>query len=235
MQEQILCGQTIDAWMQALTQCLKDCFLERLLFVGLQGSYQRNEATVKSDVDIVLILDMVTPGDLEAYRAILADLPGGELACGFVGSREILMHWPRHELFQFVKDTRAYYGDLDALIQSPTRAEVVAGVRIGAANLYHEVAHRMLFASQDVEALYSAYKGAFFLLQSLEYLRSGVYATAKQALLPRLNGVERKILEIGMHWEDYAKQREQNPEDFFSRLFLWSASLLGQKVQEEAG
>ena len=48
---------------------LRKIFGNRIWFVGLQGSYGRNEATEQSDIDAVVILDKVTLEDIKAYSA----------------------------------------------------------------------------------------------------------------------------------------------------------------------
>lgn len=60
----------IDIWMKAYLEDLKTLLGSRLLFVGLQGSYCRGEATDSSDIDAAVILDHVTPQDLKAYSVM---------------------------------------------------------------------------------------------------------------------------------------------------------------------
>lgn len=60
---------TIDDWMNEYLNKLQVLFGSRLRFVGLQGSYGRGEATDGSDIDVVVILDIVAPEDLKAYSA----------------------------------------------------------------------------------------------------------------------------------------------------------------------
>lgn len=57
----------IESWITALTEKLKTTFGDRLLFVGLQGSYQRGEAHEDSDIDAVVILNVLTLDDLKQY------------------------------------------------------------------------------------------------------------------------------------------------------------------------
>ena len=59
------------AWMDRLVKALKKQFGERLLFVGLQGSYARGEASDSSDIDAVVILDRAAMQDLQDYRVCL--------------------------------------------------------------------------------------------------------------------------------------------------------------------
>ena len=54
-------------------------FDDRIFFVGLQGSYGRGEATEKSDIDLVVILDELTAESLRNFQT-LSGLPvTGEL------------------------------------------------------------------------------------------------------------------------------------------------------------
>ncbi|MBR5427044.1 MAG: nucleotidyltransferase domain-containing protein [Clostridia bacterium] len=47
----------VDGYLQRLIGECRDAFLDRLLYVGLQGSYMRGEATDQSDIDVMIILD----------------------------------------------------------------------------------------------------------------------------------------------------------------------------------
>ena len=82
-----------------------ELFGPRIAFVGLQGSYNRGEATETSDIDMVVILDQVTPADLRAYSAMVDTLPNREKACGFIAGKREIRGWERPDLFQFYYDT----------------------------------------------------------------------------------------------------------------------------------
>ena len=47
----------VEEYIQKLIGGCKNAFAERLLYVGLQGSYMRGEATEKSDIDVMIILE----------------------------------------------------------------------------------------------------------------------------------------------------------------------------------
>lgn len=53
-----------------ITEC-RDTFEDRLLYVGLQGSYLREEATENSDIDIMVVIDGLSVADLGSYRNVL--------------------------------------------------------------------------------------------------------------------------------------------------------------------
>lgn len=165
----------IALWMKDFTQAMLDVFGERVLFLGLQGSYRRGEATEESDIDVVAVLDEVRLEDLKRYREALRGLPEGEKAGGFISGRHEMLAWPRHELFQFRQDTRAYYGDLDSLLPGFGEEDIRLSARIGAATLYHGLCHGYV-RSQGADTLYSSYKSAFFLLQLMCVLRGMPYA-----------------------------------------------------------
>ena len=71
----------ITAWKSLFLQRLEETFGERVWFVGLQGSYCRGEATEKSDIDMVVILDEVSVWDIQRYHTMLDRLPHRELIC----------------------------------------------------------------------------------------------------------------------------------------------------------
>jgi len=218
----------IDAWMADLTAKLKETFGLQLLFVGLQGSYRRGEATESSDIDAVVILDELTMKDLKAYREIVETMPKHEKACGFVGGRRELLNWPKHELFQFEKDTDAWYGNLSELLPEISRADISDSVKIGASGIYHACCHTWLHGEKTALAnvLKGHYKGTFFILQGLYYLRDGEYIGNKKELLLKLEGAEREILEIGMDWADYGEKVADNPDLYYEKIIGWCSEIL---------
>lgn len=68
----------LQSWMQTFLQLLNTTFAERVWFAGLQGSYARGEATETSDIDLVVILDQLTPADIQSYHTILDRMPHRE-------------------------------------------------------------------------------------------------------------------------------------------------------------
>lgn len=67
---------SIEVWMQQYIEAVEKQFQERIWFIVLQGSYGRGETTDHSDIDAVLILDM---------------LPNPEKICVFVSEKEKLL------------------------------------------------------------------------------------------------------------------------------------------------
>ncbi len=106
----------IEVWMGELAEKLTGRFGDRLLFLGLQGSYGRGEAGEDSDIDVVTVLNRVELADLDEYRAAVRGMPEGEKACGFLCGAAELKSWPKYDLCQLARDVRAYRGELGPLL-----------------------------------------------------------------------------------------------------------------------
>ena len=61
----------LGSYLHDLISCCQAAFGDRLLYVGLQGSYMRGEAHEGSDIDVMVILDRFSVGDMDLYREIL--------------------------------------------------------------------------------------------------------------------------------------------------------------------
>jgi len=142
-------------------------------------------------------------------------MPENEKACGFISGRRELMNWPKHELFQFEQDTVGLYGSLDGMLPEISRSDIIENVKIGVSGIYHACCHTYLHGNpaELAEAVRGFYKGAFFILQALHYLRSGIYAESKRELLHELAGVEQEMLSICLEWETHREQIEASPGD----------------------
>lgn len=213
-------------YMRDMVRLLREAFGERLLFVGLQGSHRRGEATPGSDLDVVVVLDRLGMEDLRTYRGIVDSLPEPDKACGFIGGAEELRSWPRHELFQFRNDTESHYGDLGGLMPEVTREDVADSVRFAASGLYHHVCHTLIHGDRETKAagLRMMCKGAFSVLQAQWYLESGEYVGSKKELLERLGGDERDILAAGMPGAE--NPAEADADRLYALLLQWSGRLV---------
>ena len=213
-------------WVSAAIKGLEGVFGPRLLYVGLQGSYQRGEATENSDIDLVALLDAVSLDDLDAYRAVVRALPEGEKACGFICGAAEFAHWPRHELFPFKMDTRDYHGRLDDFMPPVERADIALGVKISASGLMHFLTHSWLYADPEARSqiLREAYKSAFFVMRVVHYLKTGTYPAAKKELAAALDGPEREIILAGQDFAAWSGGRAE--KSAFDLLMAWCRELL---------
>ena len=172
----------ITAWMNDFLQTLNETFVNRVWFVGLQGSYGRGEAIETSDIDIVVILDELTASDIQAYNAMLDTLPHRELICGFLSGKNEILNWEPSDLFQFYYDTTPIKGSLDELLTVIDEAAVGRAIKIGACNIYHGCVHNMLIDKSD-EILYGLYKSASFVVQAIVFKKTGKYTKHQKELL----------------------------------------------------
>lgn len=225
----------VQTWMREAVTFLREEFGIRLLFVGLQGSHRRGEAREDSDIDILVVLDTLDVADLAAYRAVLRRLPEGEKAGGFTCGREELLAWPPAELFQFARDTDAWYGDLQALLPPVTRADTIAGARMAVSGLYHFTANLYLTgdAATRADDLKAVYKSFFFAVQLVEYLRHGVYAGSKKELLTLLSGDEAELLHLSMDSEKYEARKKNDPDALFQCMLTWTGKTMYELADRE--
>lgn len=165
---------------------------------GCKAAAHGGECTPQSDIDAVVILDTLTPADLQAYKNILNQLPHQDKACGFISGAEELKNWPRQELFQFKNDTQDIYGHLEPLLPELTRQDALCAMQTGAGTIYHVLCHSYLHGNIQ-ETLPALCKTAFFVLQAQYYLKTGLYVASKAKLLPLLTTKEQSILQVSLN------------------------------------
>ena len=100
----------LNEYLRDLTEECRAVFGERLLYLGLQGSYMRGEATEKSDIDVMVILDRLLVSDMDAYREILVKIGYFEKSCGFICGRDEMLRWNPLEVCQLRHTTKDLYG-----------------------------------------------------------------------------------------------------------------------------
>ena len=182
----------IEPWLKDYTEAVKETFGSRVYFIGLQGSYGRDEATDESDIDTVLILDKVTSEDLSVYGKILDKMPNREKTCGFVSGKAELFAWEKSELFQFINDTTPIFGTIESLLSDISKEDIKRAVKIGACGIYHGTVHNLIH-EKSVDILKSLYKSAMFTLQAIVYLEKGVFIRKQKDLSEHLS-VKNKLI-----------------------------------------
>ncbi|MBG0788065.1 MAG: nucleotidyltransferase domain-containing protein [Anaerolineaceae bacterium] len=215
----------IDGWVNDFMASLKQLFGERLVFVGLQGSYNRGEATDQSDIDMVVILDEVAPADLREYSAMLDGLPNREKACGFISGLQVLKSWEFSDLFQFYHDTTPILGSLDFLRSAIGVEDVRRAIRMGACNIYHICGHNLVH-QKSAGLLRSLYKSAAFTVQAVYYDQTGEYVRLKEDLIPLLQLDEREILEAVVALKISPELAEDAFDHYTDLLFNWAGGLI---------
>ncbi len=207
----------LEAYLDRLISACKLGFGERLLYIGLQGSYMRGEANEDSDIDIMLILDHLSVTDMDAYRDILDRLGYPEKACGFICGREEIKRWNPLEVCQLRHTTRDLLGALTDYLPDSTREDEANYVKLSLGNLYHALCHRYIHSDmvRSVARLRDTGKAFFFLIQNMHYLESGVFVTTRSTLKDRVCPADRDMLELGELPEGYDFDRA------FAEVFAW--------------
>ena len=215
----------IEKYISDLIEELKRCFEERLVYVGLQGSYLRGEATEESDIDIMTVIDGLCVSDLGTYRGIIGSMPYADKSCGFICSREDLIHWNPLEMFHLLHSTEDRYGKLSCLIPSYSDADIRNFVKMSINNMYHELCHRYIHGDQENTAavLPEIYKGVFFILQDKYFLTHRKFCKTKKELLDHLDGLDHSVLERSI---DLKTGRDCAYEESFQLLFTWCQETL---------
>ena len=215
----------ISSWMDKFVKKLEESFGNRIWFVGLQGSYGRGEASETSDIDVVVILDELTVEDIQTYNAMLDTLLNRELICGFVSGKKELLNWEPSDLFQFYHDTTPIKGSLDELLVLINDDAIARAIKIGACNIYHGCVHNMLHEKSD-EILKGLYKAASFVVQAICFRETGCYIKSQKALLEKVSGIERSIVENFLNLKNSDKI---DFEKISTTLFAWSKKWIGNK------
>lgn len=214
--------------LKALQDRVEEVFGDRLVCLGLRGSFARGEATELSDIDAVLILDTVSLEDLFTYREILRWLRQPDKVCGFVAGKEELGNWDRSDLFQFCMDTQVICGSLDFAKNLVQMEDVCRAVHLGACNIYQKAVHGMLH-KPNMTALAKLYKAAFFVLQMHYYVKTGLFIRSYRELAECVTGRERQIV------YDAMALKNGSESDGFENLARRLIEFFGALVREYGG
>ena len=207
----------IGDYLQKLVGECKKTFRERLLYVGLQGSYMRKEATEQSDIDVMILLEDFSVADMDAYRRILKKIGEYEKSCGFICGRNEMLLWNPLEVCQLRHTTKDVFGELKDFLPPAARQDEINYVKLSLGNLYHELCHRYIHADREknTAAFRRTCKSAFFLIQNLHFLESGSFAVTKRELKEQVSEEDRAILEMAEYPVEY------DFDTAFRLLFRW--------------
>lgn len=214
----------ITAFLNEFLQKLNDTFSERVWFAGLQGSYNRGEATDTSDIDLVVILNELSVFDIETYNSMLDTLPHREKICGFLSGKAELLNWDASDLFQFYYDTKPLKGSLDELPPLVNNEAVNRAIKIGACNIYHGCVHNMLYEKSKV-ILKGLYKSAIFVIIAINFRQTKKYVSKIKELREIVAPDERLIL------DNFSAIKNDGMTDFkemSEALFDWSKKWIEQ-------
>ena len=216
-----------EEYIQTLTQRLKNEYKNRLVYIGLQGSYLRGEATENSDIDIMVVIRDITVADLEAYKNIILKLQDYDKSCGFICGLQELQNWNPLEICHLLHTTKDYYGTLANLVPEYTENDVRTFIKMSIGNLYHELCHRYVHNSEEnnIAMLPFTYKSVFFVLQNVHYLESGVFLETKNELSKALTCTDKLVLDTAI---SMSRGEIFDFEKAFSLLFEWCKEKLSE-------
>lgn len=214
-----------ETYMCQLAAALRQQFSDRLVYVGLQGSYLRDEATENSDIDPMVVIDDLSVADLDAYKKIVNGMEDADKSCGFICGKKELKNWNPLEICHLLHSTKDYVGELAGLVPDYTQADARNFVKLSLNNLSHELCHRYLHSSVEKNArgILGSYKQVFFILQNIYYLDSGVFAATQKELVQKLEGKNKQVMEIAM---DLKAGKEYAFEDIFELLYSWCRGMM---------
>ena len=203
----------INTWTDQFLQSLSEAFNDRIWFVGLQGSYGRGEATETSDIDMVVILDELSPTDIQTYHDILDKLPHRELTCGFFSGKKEILNWELSDLFQLYYDTKPIKGSLDEVLPLLDEAAVNRAIKIGACNIFHGCVHNMLYEKSE-DVLRGLYKSASFVVQAVCFKQTGKYICYQTELIKMVSMEEQGVIKTFLDMKkgkkvDFVEKSEQ--------------------------
>ncbi len=212
----------MNIWLDEYKNALIEVFGSRVRFFGIQGSFARGEATEKSDIDTVVILDSLTAEDLLRYEKMQKTLSVRDKLCGFISGEEEVRCWEKSDIFHLYYDTKAIIGDLGELVKKPTEEDARAACKIGASGVYHGAVHNLLYEKNDA-ALAALYKSASFVLRAVLFVKTGKYENKKEGLLTASTPLEHEILNT------FYRLKNGEKADLFidsKRLIEWSSTII---------
>ena len=207
----------LEKYLADLIMNCRSAFGERLLYVGLQGSWLRDEAHENSDIDVMVILDRFSVRDMDTYSVILEKIGFYERSCGFICGKEEMKRWNPLEVCQLRHTTKDLLGTLTDYLPPAVREDEINYVKLSLGNLYHELCHRYIHADRDKNAarFRGTCKGVFYLIQNLHYLKSGRFILSRKDLKEAVAEEDRLALELADLPDGY------DFDQAFSFLFAW--------------
>ena len=207
----------LDKYLADLILNCRMAFGERLLYMGLQGSWLRGEAHENSDIDIMVILDGLSVRDMDTYRGIMKGIGFYEKSCGFICGKDEMKRWNPLEVCQLCHTTKDLVGVLTDYLPPATREDEINYVNLSLGNLYHELCHRYIHANRDKNAakFRGTCKSVFYLIQNLHFLESGHFILSRKELYEAVPEEDRIVLEMAELPDDY------DFDQAFSSLFAW--------------
>ena len=180
--------------VESLRTAIMELFGDNLIFLGLQGSYGRCEASDASDIDLVVILLECGKEELLKYKHLIDCQPEKDLLCGFVSSLAEIRAWESADRAQLLLDTIPIYRELAVLCPPVTFDDIKNAIMQGACAIHHAVSHAILH-SKDLSIVPELYKNARFVIRIKYYFEKCEYISRFGILERLVDSDERLILD----------------------------------------
>lgn len=215
----------MSTWLPEFTEKVKETFGDRIVCIGLQGSYSRGESGPDSGIDVVVILDKLSPADIKTYESAIDSLPSRDKIRGFISGKQELLCWEPSDLFQFYYDTMPVVGNLDSIVPLIGRENVYRAIRIGGCRLYRSCVRNMLH-KKDLDSLKKLYKAVRFILQAQYYVEAGIFLRRNEDLMPRLTPENRDMLETSLRVREMESITPEEFDALSQKLFLFAGKTI---------
>ncbi len=212
-------------YLNDLLILLKEKFDKRLLYIGLQGSYLRNEADENSDIDIMVIIDEMTVHDLSDYKNVLISVGYFEKSCGFICGKLEMANWNPLEVCHLLHTTKDLIGRLADFVPAYMAEDEKNYIKLSLGNLFHELCHGYIHSDREnnIVRLPLSYKSAFFILQNMYYIDSGIFIATKRELIQHLKDNDKEVMEMAILIKD---NKEYDFDYAFKVLFTWCQNVI---------
>jgi len=223
----------VDAWLAGFLAKLKERFGDRLIWVGLHGSWGRQEARPESDIDCMVVLDRIEDSDLYAFRDIVSSMPDAQtVGSGLLLSTAELREAPRFYLVQFFYGRRVLYGSLRGIVAPLGPEELITDIRLKASDNLHAARHYLLYPHdlpKVVHKLKYPFKNCFYALQSWLLLTQGKYVPAKNEILECLdNPDDREAVRVARDWYKLTNDLTVHAQYYIELLERWSRGMIAK-------
>ena len=231
--EAIMDQHQVDAWLAGFLAKLKERFGDRLIWVGLHGSWGRQEARPESDIDCMVVIDRIEDSDLYAFRDIVSSMPDAQtVGSGLLLSTAELREAPRFYLVQFFYGRRVLYGSLQGIVTPPGPEELITDIRLKASDNLHAARHYLLYPHdlpKVVHKLKYPFKNCFYALQSWLLLTQGKYVPAKNEILECLdNPDDREAVRVARDWYKLTNDLTVHAQYYIELLERWSRGMIAK-------
>lgn len=108
-----------------------------------------------------------------------------------------------------------------------TKDDALEAARIGASGVYHATCHAYVFDDNTIDnILKELFKSTFFILQALQFARTGIYSRTKVDIASQLEGDDASIFKICSNWKENKPKNDTERHNLIDLLLRWSKNII---------